>query len=325
MIKICVIGMGNIGRHHARVLSDLPGAELVGVAEPKLAGKGPVGVKVFEDYRVMLDEQKPTAVVLSVPTELHVSIACEAMQRGIHVLVEKPIARSLEEADLMIATAKKYGVKLMVGHLERFNPAVLEIKRCVEAGELGRIFQLSARRISPFPPRILDVGVILDIAIHDIDAMHFVTGGEVTRVVAETARKAHKTHEDMVSGLLRFSTGEIGVIDVHWLSPQKIRQLSVVGEGGMVVADYLAQDVLFYKNGRVNESWTPASHFSGAVEGDMVKTYIPKKEPLRAEHESFVACIRDDSTPFVTGEDGRAALAVALRMIESGARGGASL
>ncbi|MBK8218533.1 MAG: Gfo/Idh/MocA family oxidoreductase [Myxococcales bacterium] len=326
MIKICVIGMGNMGRNHARVLSDLPGAELVGVAEARpLTGKLPSGVKAYTDYKVMLDEQKPDAVVIAVPTELHMPISVDAMQRGIHVLVEKPIARNLEEATTMIETAKKHKVKLMVGHLERFNPAVGEIKRCVAAGELGTVFQLSARRISPFPPRILDVGVILDIATHDIDAMHFITGGEVTRAVAETARKAHKTHEDMVSALLRFSTGEIGVIDVHWLSPQKIRQLSVVGEGGMVVADYLSQDVFFYKNGRVNESWTPASNFSGAVEGDMVKTYIPKVEPLRVEHTKFVECIRDDQTPYVTGEDGKAALGVALRLIESGTRGGVSL
>lgn len=325
MLKICVIGMGNMGRNHARIVADLPGVELAAVAEAApWTGKSPFGVKVYQDYRVMLDEQKPDAVIVAVPTELHASVSCDAMERGIHVMVEKPIARNLEEADLMISTAQRKGVKLMVGHLERCNPAVAEIKRCVQAGELGRIFQLSARRISPFPPRIQDVGVILDIATHDLDAMHFITGGHVIRAVAETARKAHKTCEDMVSALLRFSTGEIGVVDVHWLSPQKIRQLSVVGEGGMVVADYLSQDVFFYKNGRVNESWTPASHFSGAVEGDMVKTWIPKREPLRIEHEMFVDCITSDKKPHVTGEDGRAALDVALKLIESGMRNDAS-
>ena len=326
MLKICVIGFGNMGKNHARILSELAGVTLSAVAEAKpLTGRPPFGAKVYEDYRVMLDEQKPDAVVVSVPTDLHLSVACDAMERGIHVLVEKPIARNLEEAGIMIETAKRKGVKLMVGHIERFNPAVAEIKQCVGSGELGRIFQLSARRISPFPSRIQDVGVILDIATHDIDAMHFITGGTVTRAVAETARKAHKTCEDMVSALLRFSTGEIGVIDVHWLSPQKIRQLSVVGEGGMVVADYLSQDVYFYKNGRVNESWTPASHFSGAIEGDMVKPYIPKREPLRLELEKFVECIVEAKAPYVTGEDGRAALEVALRLIESGSRNGASL
>lgn len=316
--------MGNMGRHHARVLSELRGVTLVGVAEPgPLGGKVPDAAKVYEDYRVMLDEQKPDMVVIAVPTELHMPFACDAMERGIHVLVEKPIARNVEEATRMIETAKKHRVKLMVGHLERFNPAVGEIKRCVAAGELGRIFQLSARRISPFPARIMDVGVILDIATHDIDAMHFITGGRVSRAVAETARKAHKTCEDMVSALLRFTTGEIGVIDVHWLSPQKIRQLSVVGEGGMVVADYLSQDVFFYKNGRVNDTWIPASNFSGAIEGDMVKTYIPKREPLRIEHEQFLESVVDDKAPYVTGEDGLAALEVALRLIDSGTHEGA--
>ncbi len=321
MLKFCVVGFGNMGRHHARIISDLPGAELMAVADSRPAGaRPPHGARVYEDYRVMLDKEKPDAVVVAVPTEFHMPISCEAMERGMHVLVEKPIARNLEEADLMVSTARRKGVKLMVGHLERFNPAVAELKRGVSAGELGRIFQLSACRISPFPSRIQDVGVILDIATHDIDAMHFITGGKVIRAVAETARKAHKTCEDMVSALLRFSTGEIGVIDVHWLSPKKIRQISVVGEGGMFVADYLSQDVFFYKNGRVNESWIPASNFSGAIEGDMVKTYIPKREPLRIEHEKFFECITDDSVPYVTGEEGREALEVALRLIESGTR-----
>jgi len=323
-LKACVIGMGNMGRNHARVLSELPSVSLVAVAEAgTVQGRVPGAAKVYEDYRLMLDEQKPDLVVIAVPTELHQPIACDAMERGIHVLVEKPIARNVEEATQMIAVAKKHGVKLLVGHLERFNPAVGEIKRIVAAGELGHIFQLSARRLSPFPARIQDVGVTLDIATHDIDAMHFVTGGRVRRAVAETARKAHKTREDMVSALLRFTTGEIGVIDVHWLSPQKIRQLTVVGEGGMLVADYLSQDVYFYKNGRVNDTWTPASNFSGAVEGDVLKTYIPKREPLRIEHESFVKCIEENGTPFVTGEDGLAALDVALRLVDSGKNDGA--
>jgi UDP-N-acetylglucosamine 3-dehydrogenase len=322
LLKTCVIGLGNMGRNHARVLSELPSVTLVGVSDPsekvRSSYRAPRGVTVYADYREMLEKERPDTVTVSVPTELHCEIACAALEAGAHVLVEKPIARTLEEADRMIATAKAKNKKLMVGHLERFNPAVAEIKRAVEAGELGRIFQLHARRISPFPARIQDVGVILDIATHDIDAMHFVTGGKVIRAVAETARKAHKTCEDMVSALLRFSTGEIGMLDVHWLSPQKIRQLSVVGEGGMFVADYLSQDVYFYKNGRTNDTWTPASNFSGAVEGDMVKTYIPKREPLRIEHEKLVECVVDDTVPYVTGEDGRAALDVAKRLIQSG-------
>lgn len=321
-LKSCVIGLGQMGRNHARVCADLPGISLVGVADPSAESRDKYkplpGVKVYEDYRTMLEVERPELVVVSVPTQYHCAVACDVMERGIHVLVEKPIAKVVSEADHMIAVAKKSGVKLMVGHLERFNPAVSEIKRRVAAREMGRIFQLHARRLSPFPARIQDVGVILDMATHDIDAMHYITGSRVVRVHAETAQRAHETCEDMLSGLMRFATGEVGVLDVSWLSPQKLRQLTVVAEAGILVADYLTQDLYWYKNGVINDTWEPATHFSGAVEGDVVKTYIPKREPLRVEHEAFVGCVRNDTIPEVTGEDGRAALQVALEMIRSG-------
>jgi UDP-N-acetylglucosamine 3-dehydrogenase len=320
-IRSCVIGLGSMGKNHVRVASEIPGSTLVAGSDPSeknRAALGRYGIELFEDYRVMLDKVKPDIATLAVPTELHKEVACEVMARGIHVMVEKPIAKTLAEADAMIETAARYKVKLMVGHLERFNPAVQEIRRRVLEGELGRIFQLHARRLSPFPARIQDVGVILDLATHDIDAMHFITGSKVVRAFAEVAQKAHKSCEDMLSGLLRFQSGEIGVLDVTWLSPWKLRELSVVGEGGMYVADYLSQDLRWYKNGAVNYTWEPATHFSGAVEGDMIKTYIPKKEPLRVEHEAFVKCVLENTAAAVTGEDGRAALSVALDLMQAG-------
>jgi UDP-N-acetylglucosamine 3-dehydrogenase len=321
-LRSCVVGLGSMGRNHVRILGDLAGTTLVGVADPsetsRRSCRAPASARPYEDYRKMLDVERPDYLVVSVPTDLHSEVACEALNRGIHVLVEKPIAKTIAEAEQMIAKAKEQGVMLMVGHIERFNPAVQAIKRSVEERALGPLFQLHARRLSPFPARIGDVGVILDLATHDIDAMHFVTGSHVTRAYAETARKAHKTCEDMLCGLLRFASGEIGVLDVSWLSPKKIRELWVVGEGGTLMADYLSQDLYWYKNGRVNESWTPASHFSGAIEGDMIKSYIPKKEPLLAEHQAFLRALREGLPSPVTGEDGLAAMRVALDLISCG-------
>lgn len=321
-MKACVIGLGSMGRNHARVLSELPGVDLLGVADPneqtRRSYRAPEGVRVFGDYREMLDALKPDYAVIATPTDFHCEVACEVMTRGISVLVEKPIAKRIDEAERMIATAAREKVMLMVGHIERFNPAVQELKRRIDEKELGPLFQLTARRLGPFPSRIADVGVILDLATHDIDAMHFVTGSRVVRIYAETARKAHKTCEDMVSGLLRFDSGEIGVLDVSWLSPKKLRELWVVGEGGTLVADYLTQDVYWYKNGRVNDTWTAATNFSGAVEGDVLKTYIPKKEPLRAEHEAFADALRDRKGSPVPGEEGLAAVRVALDLVKSG-------
>lgn len=319
MLNACVLGLGSIGLHHARVLADLAHVRLRAVCdrstEARERYRAPREVEVFDDAGRMLAEVKPDLVVVAVPTELHCAMTCLVLEAGAHVLVEKPIARSLDEADRMIACAERYGRLLGVGHLERCNPAVVEIKRAVTAGELGRVFQLHARRMGPFPLRVQDVGVTLDIATHDIDVMHFITGSRVARAVAETTRQAHRSCEDMLSALLRFESGEIGMLDVHWLSPKKVRELCVVGEGGMLVADYLAQDVFFYKNGRINQGWTQASHFSGAVEGDMVKLHLPKREPLRALHEDFVASIRQGTPPAVSGADGRAALEVAHRLL----------
>lgn len=321
-IKACVIGLGSMGRNHARVLSDLKGVRLVGVADPSEQSRSLYrpfdGVAAFTDYREMIDRVRPDYAVVAVPTEFHCEVACDVMKRKVSVLVEKPIAKRVDHAELMIATALAENVKLMVGHVERFNPAVREIKRRVEAQDIGQLFQLHARRLSPFPSRIADVGVILDLATHDIDAMHYVTGSRVIRAYAETARKAHKSCEDMLCGLLKFKSGEIGVLDVSWLSPKKLRELWVVGEGGTLVADYLTQDVYWYKNGTVNDTWAPATNFSGAVEGDVVKTYIPKKEPLRIEHEAFLDALRDAKPSPVSGEDALAALKVALDLVESG-------
>jgi UDP-N-acetylglucosamine 3-dehydrogenase len=322
-IKIAVIGLGIMGRNHARVLADLPGVALVAASDPSpdahRAFRGPSTVKLYADYIQLLEQEKPDAVVIAAPSELHAEIACAAAERGAHLLVEKPIAKTREDAQRIIDAAKKHGVKLMVGHIERFNPAIQELKRKVSSNELGRVFQLHARRLSPFPNRIQDVGVILDLATHDIDAMFYVTGASnVTRLHAETARKAHKSCEDLLCGLVRFNTGEIGMLDVSWLSPKKLRELWVVGEGGALMADYLTQDLYWYKNGKVNETWAQASHFSGAVEGDMIRTHLVKREPLRMELEAFASLVRGDTESPVTGEQALANVDVALRLIESG-------
>lgn len=324
-IRTVVIGLGSMGTNHVRIQSDLAGVELVGAADPRASVRAKkeakYGMPVFEDYRRMLDELKPDAVIAAVPTDMHADVSIEALERGCHVMVEKPIAPSIADAERMIAAAKKADRLLMVGHIERFNPAVVEIARRVRLGELGKIFQLHARRLSPFPGRIQDVGVTLDLATHDIDAMHMITGETPVRVFGETARQAHETQEDMVSGTLRFPSGPIGVLDVNWLSPKKLRQLSVTGEGGVYLADYLTQDVYWYKNGQLNTSWEPATRFSGAVEGDEIKTYMPKKEPLKIEHEEFVRAVSEGLSSPCSGEDGLAALRVALALVQSGESG----
>jgi UDP-N-acetylglucosamine 3-dehydrogenase len=322
-LKAAVLGVGEMGRSHARVYAEMENIRLVGVADPderpatRIAGS--YGTVAYTDFRELLDRERPDLVSVAVPTTRHKDVALETISAGAHVLVEKPLALTIEDGVAIIDAADRQGVKLAVGHIERFNPAVLEIKRRLGAQELGRVFQVHARRLSPFPLRVQDVGVTLDLASHDIDVMRFLVDADVERVFAETERKAHFSHEDLLSALLRFSNGVIGLLDVNWLTPTKVRQLAVLGAGGMYLADYLTQDVHWYRNNPADEGdWQTLTVFRGAWEGEMVKLHFPKREPLVAELESFVAAIRSDSAPQVSGGDGLAAIDLSRTLAESG-------
>lgn len=324
MIKAAVIGAGSMGYNHVRVYAQMENVDLVAVADPSTTAvqraTGGYRAERYADYREMLRREQPAIVSVTVPTEHHAEVAYEVIDRGISLLIEKPLAFTRAEGQRIIDLAARRGVKLMVGHVERFNPAIVELKRRLDRGELGRIFQVHARRLSPFPGRVSDVGVVLDLATHDIDVMRYLLGSEVERLYAETARRAHERCEDLLSGLLRFSDGVVGVLDVNWLTPTKVRQLAVLGEGGMYLADYLTQDVYWYKNSDVAGTWSTLSVFRGVGEGDMVKLHFQKKEPLRAELDELVAAVSEDREPRVNGHDGLIALDLAEQLVEAGRR-----
>lgn len=324
-IRAAVIGAGSMGRNHLRVLNDLDGVDLVGLAEADEAtgarAARPYGIPAYTDYRDLLEREKPQAVVVAVPTIMHREVALEVISRGVHLLVEKPIAYTVEEGQEIIEAAKAAGVILTVGHIERYNPAVLELHRRLQQGDLGRVFQIHARRLGPFPPRVRDVGVVIDLASHDVDIMRFLTGSEVTRVYAETARRIHTAHEDLLSGLLRFEDGAIGVLDINWLTPTKIRELMVTGEKGLFLVNYLTQELYVYENNYIKTNWDTISNISGVSEGDLIRPRIDKVEPLRAELDLFMRAIRGEVAPLVSGEDGLAALRIARMLVESGIEG----
>lgn len=221
----------------------------------------------------------------------------------------------------MIALARSARRVLMVGHVERFNPAIIELRRRLQEGALGRVFEIRSRRMGPFPARIRDVGVVIDLAAHDLDIMRWLVGGEVIRVYAETARRIHTEHEDLFSGLLRFAGGEIGALSINWLTPTKVRELSVTGERGMFVADYLRQELDFYENTAADSHWETFGVLQGVGEGNMTRLRVERIEPLAAEIASFARSVLDGSPPEVTGEDGLATLALARAMVESGESG----
>jgi predicted dehydrogenase len=322
-IKTAVIGVGNMGRNHARVNWELPGVCLVAVADQNEAVVTAIGqrynTKAYTDYRQMLDEQRPDAVTIAVPTSFHLSVALEVIQRGIHLLIEKPIACDGDEGRTMIKAAQAANVLLMVGHIERFNPAVIALKKHLDNQELGHVFQVDARRQGPLPERINDVGVVVDLAVHDLDIMRYVTQAEITRIYAETEHGIHSLKEDLLSGVVRLSNGTIGTLLINWLTPTKIREFYATGEGGMFKVNYLTQDLLFFENAKaIGGEWDTLRVLRGVSEGKMVRYVIDKREPLRAEHEAFLAAVRGEAPIAVSGEDALRALELAHAVVNSG-------
>lgn len=323
MTRVAVIGVGSMGRNHARVYHEIPSIELVGVvdADAKIVNQiaGLYNTIGYTNTEMLLREAKPDAVTVAVPTQLHFAVVKQVLEAGCHVMVEKPIAATIDEANELVALAHRLNRVLMVGHIERFNPAVLELKRRLDAGELGRIFQIHTRRLGPFPARVRDVGVVLDLGTHDLDIMRYLTGAEAVRIHAETMRQIHTSNEDLFSGLVRFQNNVLGILEINWLTPSKIRELYVTGERGMFMANYLTQDLYFYENAEINAStWASLSVLRGVSEGTMIRYSIQRKEPLRAEQEAFVEAITSGTASIARGEDGTKALQLALAMIESG-------
>ena len=319
-VKVAVVGAGSMGMNHLRVLRDFSEeqAQLIGIAEahePTLRrAMGRFHVAGFLDYRHLVEATRPDLVAVVVPTYLHFEVASYLLDQGINVLIEKPMTSTIEEALSLIELASRRGAKIAVGHIERFNPAVIEVKRRLVAGELGQVFHLHARRLGPFPPRIRDVGVTLDLATHDIDVMRYLADAEVEHVYSETQRHIHTRHEDLLLGVLRFTNQAIGVLDVNWLTPTKVRELSITGEKGMYLINYLTQDVYFYENDYTTTSWDALRSLTGVSEGTMTRLKIQKAEPLRLEYEDVLDAIRNDAMPTVSGEDGVAVLRVVLQL-----------
>ncbi len=322
-IKVAVIGVGSMGKNHARVYSELPGVNLAAVADDNLSIAELIarlyGARPYHDYRQMLAAEKPRAVSIAVPTALHEEAALAAMQAGADVLVEKPIAATLEAGRRMTDQANALKRKMMVGHIVRFNPAIQALKRKLDNKELGRIFQILCRRVGPFPARIRDVGVVVDLAPHDIDIMRYLTGLEPKRVYAETERRLHTEHEDLVLGLLRFPDGVTGSLDINWLTPVKVREVWVLGERGLFRVDDLTQDLYFYENAQASGvSWPTLQTLKGVSEGSMIRFALQRYEPLKAELQAFLDAVRENRPVPINGEDGLLALRIALALIELG-------
>lgn len=320
-LRAGLLGVGMMGRHHARVLRELPGVELVAIADP---GGDPHGVAgdlpILPDIDALIAAGIDIAVV-AVPTRFHEDAALRLAEAGVHTLVEKPIADSVEAGRRMVDAFAAKGLVGAVGHIERFNPALQELRRRLAAGDLGEVYQIATRRQGPFPSRIADVGVGKDLASHDIDLTAWVAQSTYATVFAQTAHKSGREYEDMVTATGRLANGTVVSHLVNWLSPMKERVTIVTGERGAFVADTSTGDLTFYANGTIPLEWESVSSFRGVSEGDVIRYAFAKREPLRVEHENFRDAVLGEQTDVVTMEQGLRTLAVVEGMLDSARTG----
>ncbi|MCZ0735306.1 Gfo/Idh/MocA family protein [Phreatobacter sp. AB_2022a] len=301
-LRVGVIGCGVMGKNHARVFAELPGITLVGVADPDAEQvkfvTSRLGCGGYASLSALLDAGID-ALTIAAPTQLHTPIALEAIARGVHVLVEKPIAQSVEEGSRIIAAAEKAGVTLMVGHVERFNPAVQSIKEAL-AGE--DILSIQITRVGPFPPRMSDIGVVIDLAVHDIDLIRWFTGSEISDIQPQT-NSIHAAREDIALLQFRTASGVLAHINTNWLTPFKARTVHVATRNKYITGDLITRQVTECFDYKPDGSYS-MRHLSVAY-----------AEPLRAELLAFVEAVKSRTAPVVGGADGLASLDIAMRCL----------
>lgn len=287
-----------MGENHVRVYHKIEEANLVAVSDvseralKKIEKK--YGAKGYTEYSELLENPEIEVVSVCVPTTFHHNVVMEAIKNGKHVLVEKPIAFTLEEAEEMIAAAKEAGVLLATGHVERFNPAVQKAKELVDDGVIGDIVSAFAKRVGPLPPRIKDVGVAIDLAIHDLDIMNYLFDEEVTQVYGSMNNILGDCEfEDHAEIMVNFDNESTGIIEVNWLTPYKRRELELTGTAGIISVDYIQQSIEVY------------GKFAQDIQ-------IKHEEPLKGELISFLNAVVNGTEPEITGEDGLKALKMVI-------------
>ena len=302
-LRVGVVGVGIMGANHARVFAGLPDVQLIGVADPNRAQRDLVtrvlGTPAVDNLDALL-EMDIDAVTIAAPTHLHHEIALKCIARGLHILVEKPVASTVEEGRDIIGAARRAGVTLVVGHVERFNPAVQAIKQAL-AGE--DILSIAITRVGPFPPRMSNVGVVIDLAVHDIDLIRWFTDSEIIEVQPQLS-SAIAEREDIALLQFRTASGVLAHINTNWLTPFKARTVHVATRKKYLIGDLLTRQVSECFGFQPDGSYS-MRHLS-----------VGHDEPLRAELMAFVGAVRGQKPPAVTGEEGVESLGIAIRCLE---------
>jgi UDP-N-acetylglucosamine 3-dehydrogenase len=321
-LRGAVLGLGMIGRHHARILQGTPEVDFAGAVDPGgdrfRAVHDPS--RLFSSLDDLLRGGAPDFAVVAVPTEEHVSCAERLAAEGVHLLVEKPLAATTEEAREVIAAVERAGVRAAVGHVERYNAALLAARERLD--ELGALMLIGTERSGPFPDRIKDVGVVKDLATHDLDLVRWLGDAPVEVVAAQTSHRMGREHEDLVLATGRLASDVPFHCAVDWLTPTKTRRTRILGERGMLVADTLTGDLTLHKNADVQIEWAETQQLRGVSEGDAIRFALQRREPLVVEHETFRAYVAgDDGAPIVPLDAGLETVMTAEAVLDSARRG----
>jgi UDP-N-acetylglucosamine 3-dehydrogenase len=318
-IRTAVIGGGNMGKNHLRNYSLLPDSELIALADinpamEKLAKE--YNAKFYQDYKEMLDKEKPVAVSIVVPTPFHAEVATEVMKRNIHLLLEKPIASTVKEADDLIKLAKKRGVIFTVGHIEHYNPVVRKLKEMVGDGKLGVVTSIVAKRVGGFPAVEPKTDVIIDLAVHDIGIISYLLNRQPKSISSHGSRTHHSKEIDSAEILMDYGDSS-GFIQANWLTPVKIRTIAITGSEGYIEGNYITQELEHYKHNmtKLTDNFSNFVVKMGEPERQIIKVVF--EEPLAVELKAFLDTIRGESkTKLVTPEEAREALDLALQAVK---------
>ncbi|MBN2421480.1 Gfo/Idh/MocA family oxidoreductase [Candidatus Woesearchaeota archaeon] len=319
MVNLAVIGVGVMGTHHARVLSNMENVSLVAISDVDETKLDAVGnqfniAKRYKDHGEMLKNEKLDGVVVAVQPLHHKKIVFDCIDAGVNVLLEKPISHDLEEAQEIIEKAKEKNVVLLVGHIERFNPVVTKMKEFIDAGNLGDIYLVNSVRIGPFPKRLygLQEGVLIDISVHDIDIIRYLAG-EITQVYSQLLFSGNQ--EIYAKSVFKIGENARGSSEFSWISPKRLREIEIYGLKGMLKADYFAQELTFHEN---NDAEVERSLEKGTISaGKIVQIPIVKQEPLRVELSHFIDCIKNNKKPLISPEDAKRAVEISLAIMKS--------
>ena len=320
-LRYGLIGLGSMGRHHARNIRALEGVDLVAVADPYGDKFGVAGdLPVLPDVEALI-EQNLDAAMVAVPTAFHAETALKLAAAGVHTMVEKPLASSIEDGEAMVKAFEEANLVGAVGYVERCNPALLEMRKRITEGQLGKVYQISTRRQSPFPARISDVGVVKDLATHDVDLTAWVADSAYETISAQTTYRAGREFEDMVIASGKLKNGILVNHTVNWLSPFKDRTTVVLGEKGALAAETVMGDLTFYENGKAPLGWDQIRNFRGVSEGEVTRYALQKREPLAVEHEHFRDAILGKAEEHVTMREALTTMKVIQGILDSAESG----